>query len=55
MKTIGTPLTRVTRNEAAATWASNGEVWAMLHGDLRQILRLNPRDDDEVDRIGGIK
>ena len=47
-KTAGTPFTRITRDEAAALWASNGEVWATLNCDLRPVLRLNPRDGDEA-------
>lgn len=46
-KTAGTPFTRITRDEAAAIWASNGEVYAMLNCDLRPVLRLNPRDRDQ--------
>ena len=47
-KIAGTPFTRITRDEAAALWASNGEVWAMLNCDLRPVVRLNPRERDEA-------
>ena len=45
-KTFGTPFTRITRDKAAALWASNGEVWAMFNNDLRQVRPLNPGDQD---------
>lgn len=45
-KTFGTPFTRITRDEAAALWASNSEVWAMFNNDLRQVRPLNPGDQD---------
>ena len=41
-KTAGTPFTRITRDEAAALWASNGEVWAMVNGHMRPIYQLRP-------------
>ena len=46
-KTAGTPFTRITRDEAALLWASNGEVWALLNSDLRIIKPLRP-DDHEI-------
>lgn len=45
-KTLGTPFTRITRDEAAAIWARNGEVWAMYNDDLKQVRPLNPGDED---------
>lgn len=44
--TTGTPFTRITRDEAAALWASNGEVWAMLNNNLRQVRPLRSGDQD---------
>lgn len=41
-KTTGTPFTRITRDEAASIWASNGEVWAMVNGHMRAVYPLRP-------------
>jgi len=41
-ETTGTPFTRITRDEAAALWASNGEVWAMVNGHMRSVYQLRP-------------
>ena len=45
-KTAGTPFTRITRDEAAALWASNGEVWALFNDALRQVRPLHSGGQD---------
>ena len=47
-KTAGTPFKRISRDEAAALWASNGEVWAMFNCDLRVINPLRPDAHDII-------
>lgn len=45
-KTAGTPFTRITRDEAAALWASNGEVWALFNDALRMVRPLHSGGQD---------
>ena len=48
-KTAGTPftrITRITRDEAAALWAGNGEVWALFNDALRQVRPLHSGGQD---------
>ena len=45
-KTAGTPFTRITRDEAALLWASNGEVWALFNDALRQVRPLHSGGQD---------
>ena len=47
-KTAGTPFTRITRDEAAALWASNGGVRAVFNSDLRVIKPLRPDPRKEL-------